>query len=91
MASIRIHLPAALRERSSGARSVVVDAGTVPDALSALVNVHPDLARLLFREPGVLRPHVHVFMENEDAGGARQPRPLNDGDELRIVPSIAGG
>jgi len=91
MPSIVIHLPAALRERSAGAQSVVVDADTVPQALSMLVDTHPDLGRLLFREPGVLRPHVNVFIDNEDAGNGRPARPLRAGDELRIVPSIAGG
>ena len=91
MAAIRIHLPAALRDRAAGAEIVPVEAGSVAEALETLADRHPDLGPLLFRERGVLRPHVNVFVERRGAGEAAGNGPLRDGDEIRIVPSIAGG
>ena len=90
MATVQIRLPAALSDRAAGATSVAVDASSVGGALTALGARHPDLVRLVFDETGNVRPHVHLFV------GTRQVRAeggesLADGDELRIVPSIAGG
>ena len=90
MASIRIHLPTALRERSHGISPVVVEAHSVADALRALAEQYPEVGRLIFREPGTLRPHVNVFVD-DDRIGHDDASALSDGDELRIVPSIAGG
>ena len=91
MSSILIHLPAALSERSGGASTVMVDAGSVSDALLALAARHPDLDRLLFQRPGILRPYVNVFVDDRRVVNAAEEPPLSDGDEIRIVPSIAGG
>ncbi|MDH3732103.1 MAG: MoaD/ThiS family protein [Gemmatimonadota bacterium] len=90
MPTIQIRLPAALSDRAAGASTVSVEATSVSTALSRLAARHPDLERLVFDPSGELRPHVHLFL------GARQVRAegedaLTDGDELRIVPSIAGG
>ncbi|MDX1393887.1 MAG: MoaD/ThiS family protein [Gemmatimonadota bacterium] len=91
MTGVRIHLPAALRDLVPGTGFVVVDAASVPEALEALVERYPDLGRMLFSDPGVLRPHVNVFVESGETGARADEGPLGEGDEIRIVPSIAGG
>lgn len=92
MASVSIRLPAALSSRIDGVSCVNVNAASVAEALSELGQRHPGIAPLMFRAPGQLRPHVHVFVADRQVGpDGIDCRPLADGDELRIVPSIAGG
>ena len=88
----RIHLPLALRPEAGGAESIDVDCATVGDALASVATRHPTIARHIFDETGALRRHVNVFVNNAELrtlnGDATRVRA---GDEIHIVPSIAGG
>ena len=65
---------------------------TVGEALSGLVTEHPDLRRHLFNEDGKLRAFVNVYLNDEDVRYLQKDAtPWADGDNISIVPSIAGG
>jgi sulfur-carrier protein len=93
--AVLVRLPTVLRPFAGGAERVeVVVPGepTVGAVFAALELDHPALRRRLTDEQGMLRRHVNVFLGNDnirdlDALGT----PLNDGDELLILPSVAGG
>jgi molybdopterin/thiamine biosynthesis adenylyltransferase/rhodanese-related sulfurtransferase/molybdopterin converting factor small subunit len=91
--SVRVQLPAALREYVGGAADLDVSAPDVTGVLDCLVERHPLLRRHLYDDRGSLRGYVHLFLNDDDvtdlgrAGSAR----TNEGDVLLIVPSIAGG
>ena len=88
----RIHLPLALRPEAGGVEAIDVDARTVGDALASVAARHPTIARHLFDETGALRRHVNVFVNQSELrtldGNATH---IASGDEIHIVPSIAGG
>ncbi len=88
----RVHLPLALREEAGGVRTIEVDCARVSDALATLVARHPTMRRHLFDETGALRPHVNVFVNEADVR-AREGlgTAVREGDEIHLVPSIAGG
>ena len=91
--SVRVQLPAALREYTDGAAEVELDAADVNGALDQLADRFPVLRRHLFSEAGELRGYVRVYLNADDVGalahgGSTVVRP---GDVLMIVPSIAGG
>ena len=91
-ARARVHLPLALREEAAGARFVEVACERVGDALGALVARHPTLRRHLFDETGALRPHVNVFVNEADVREREHlDTRISEGDEIHVVPSIAGG
>jgi adenylyltransferase/sulfurtransferase len=89
---VSILIPNALQRYAGSQESVQVDAGTVGAALAALSEQHPEMRKHLFSEQGQLRQFVNVYVGSEDMrhlqGGET---PLSDGDEITIVPSIAGG
>lgn len=93
--AVLVRLPTVLRPFAGGAGRVeVVVPGepTVGAVFAALELDHPALRRRLTDEQGMLRRHVNVFLGNDnirdlDALGT----PLKDGDELLILPSVAGG
>lgn len=90
--SIRVQIPTALRRFTGGAASVESSAATLAELLDDLGRQHPELNRHLRDEAGKLRPFVNVYVNEEDIrflGGAGYQ--FHDGDEVMLVPSIAGG
>jgi len=88
----KIHIPTPLRQYAGKQPAVEVKAGTVGEALSGLVSQHPDLRRHLYTEEGKLRAFVNVYLNDEDVRYLqKEDTPVKEGDNISIVPSIAGG
>jgi len=89
MASIKIPTP--LRPYTGGESKIEVEGETVGQALANLVEKHPDLKQHLY-EGDQLRKFVNVFLGEEDVRFLDGPETEIDADDnLRIIPSIAGG
>jgi molybdopterin converting factor small subunit len=87
--AVAIKLPTVLRPLVGGAERVEADGATVGEVVAAL---DPVLRRRLTDEQGAVRRHVNIYLGNDnirDLDGLETP--LKDGDELMILPSIAGG
>ncbi|AHY47426.1 Molybdopterin converting factor small subunit [Rubrobacter radiotolerans] len=90
MAKVRIPTP--LRQYASGNSEVEVAGGTAGEALGNLVEEHPDLKQHLYTGDGKLRSFVNVYKGDEDIRYLDGPdTSVEEGDELSIIPSIAGG
>ena len=89
MANIKIPTP--LRAYTGNEAKVSADGATVAEALSSLVAQYPELEAHLF-DDGKLRNFVNVFLGDEDIRFLDGVNTEIDADEdLRIIPSIAGG
>ena len=89
---ITIRIPTPLRQYAEGEKEVEVQGETIGEALNDLAEQYPAMKDHLYDEGGALRPYVNVFINQEDARqlqGAETP--IQAGDRLMIVPSIAGG
>ena len=90
--SVRMLLHGAFRGFAGGARDVTLDAGTIGEALDALVRAHPTLAERLRDEHGKLRPHLALFINQDDARLLGwEDAPLHDGDIVHVIPALSGG
>jgi molybdopterin converting factor small subunit len=88
----KIHIPTPLRQYAGKQAAVEVKAVTVGQALTGLVSQHPDLRRHLYTEEGKLRAFVNVYLNDEDIRYLqKEETPVKEGDNISIVPSIAGG
>jgi adenylyltransferase/sulfurtransferase len=88
----KVHIPTPLRQYAGKQATVEVGGTTVADALSSLVNQHPDLRRHLYTEDGKLRAFVNVYLNDEDIRYLdKEATVVRDSDTISIVPSIAGG
>lgn len=92
MAQVHVRIPTPLR-RFTEQRSVVeVQGSTAGQALDALMQRYPALRERVLDEDGQPRRFVNIFANDEDIRALAQlETALNDGDELSIVPAIAGG
>jgi adenylyltransferase/sulfurtransferase len=93
MNRITVIVPSPLRQFTEGRDSVTVDAGTVAQALSELTSRYTGLRRHLYSDDGQLRSFVNIYLNDEDIRylEGKEDAGLTGGDEIRIVPSIAGG
>jgi MoaD family protein len=88
----KIHIPTPLRQYVGKQASVDVSGSTVGEAMNALVVQHPDLRKHLYTEEGKLRAFVNLYVNDEDIRYLqKEATALKDGDNISIVPSIAGG
>ena len=89
---VTITIPTALRQFTGGNSRIEVEATTAAEALNRLTLVHAELRRHLYDDKKSLRSFVNVYVNHEDirhqSGG---DTPIKDGDQMMIVPSIAGG
>ena len=89
MSSIKIPTP--LRAYTGNQATIAVDGATVGEALGNLVSQHPDLKQHLF-DGDSLRNFVNVFIGDEDVRFLDgMDTEISADDNLRIIPSIAGG
>ena len=87
-----IRIPPPLRNLTSGVAEVSVDARTVGDALTALETKHNGVKARICDDQGNVRRFVNVYLNDEDIRFlANLETPVKDGDQLSIVPAIAGG
>ena len=88
----KIHIPTPLRQYVGKQAAVEVQGGTVGEAMDSLVAQHPDLRKHLYTEEGKLRAFVNLYVNDEDIRYLqKEATALKDGDNISIVPSIAGG
>ena len=89
---VRMLLHGAYRGFAGGAREVSLDAGTIREALDGLVSAHPSLTERLRDEHCKLRPHLALFINEDDARLLGwEDAPLRDGDIVHVIPAMSGG
>lgn len=90
MATIRI--PPVLRASVGGEREVTADGTTIGEVLRNLTAAHPDTSTQIFSAEGELNRFVNVYLNDEDVRVLNGlDTTVNDGDELVILPAMAGG
>jgi sulfur-carrier protein adenylyltransferase/sulfurtransferase len=88
----KILIPTPLRQFAGKKDSVQLTGSTVGEVLKSLTSEYADLRRHLYNDEGKLRSFVNVYVNDEDIRYLnKEATPLNDGDTVSIVPSIAGG
>jgi molybdopterin/thiamine biosynthesis adenylyltransferase/rhodanese-related sulfurtransferase/molybdopterin converting factor small subunit len=89
---VTIIVPTALRQFTEGNSRIDVEAATVGEALERLTSAHTNLRRHLYSDKNALRSFVNVYLNDEDIRHhAGVNTLLKEGDQLMIVPAIAGG
>jgi molybdopterin synthase sulfur carrier subunit len=85
-------MPAALQQFTGITSKVDVDASTVEQTLTKLDELFPGLEAFLLDERNQLRRYVNIFvnMDNIRSGDGLGTK-LKDGDQIHIIPAVAGG
>jgi MoaD family protein len=89
--AVTVKIPTQLRAATGGESSTTVDGETVGEVLDALYSRYGEL-RSRIAEDGGLRRFVNVYVGGDDIrflDGLNTP--VADGDEVTILPAVAGG
>ncbi len=90
--AITVQIPTALRRLTAGTANLSCSAANLGELFSVLDEKFPELKPHLRDEAGEIRRFLNVYVNEEDIrflGGATYA--FQDGDEILLVPSIAGG
>ncbi len=89
--AITVKIPTQLRAATGGQAEVEVSGTTVGEALDAVFAAHSEL-RDRITEDGTLRRFVNVYVSGEDIRFQQGlETQINEGDEVTILPAVAGG
>jgi molybdopterin synthase sulfur carrier subunit len=90
--SVLIRIPTPLQKLAGDKAEISVEAGTLREAVSQLAAQNEEFKTRLLDDSGELRRFVNVYFNEEDVRFLQKlDTPLKDGDEVSIVPAIAGG
>jgi sulfur-carrier protein len=89
---VRVRIPTPLRSLTKGSAEVQAKAGSVLDLIADLESQFPGMKDRIVDETGEIRRFVNVYVNEEDIRFLDGDKTtLKDGDEVSIVPALAGG
>jgi sulfur-carrier protein len=88
----KVRIPTPLRKLTNNEELVEVNAETIGAAISELQARFPGIQERLLDETGAVRRFVNVYVNEEDIRFLQNKEtPVKSGDEISIIPAIAGG
>jgi molybdopterin synthase sulfur carrier subunit len=90
--AVTVRIPSPLRKLTGGASEIEAKADSIAHLISTLEAAYPGMRERLCDETGTVRRFVNIYVNDEDIRFLTdQNTPLKDGDQVSIVPAIAGG
>jgi len=90
--SVIVRIPTPLRKITADQDRVSADGGSVAECIASLEASYPGIKERLCDESGEIRRFVNIYVNGEDVRFLQGlATPLKDGDEVSIVPAVAGG
>ncbi|HUN36801.1 MAG TPA: ubiquitin-like small modifier protein 1 [Trebonia sp.] len=89
--AVTVLVPTVLQQRARGRKSLTSGGSTLDELLDQLARDYADLVAVI-RKDGALCRFVNVYRNGEDVRQQEGLRTvLSDGDEIQILPAVAGG
>lgn len=90
--AVKVRIPTPLQPAVGQKSEVEADGGTVRDVLADLDSRYPGIKSRIYDDDGKLRRFVNIYVNDEDIRFLQgEDTALKEGDEVSIVPAIAGG
>ena len=90
--SVKVRIPTPLQKLTNNQAEVQIEAKNVNELLAGLEKQHPGIKERLCDAEGKLRRFVNVYVNEEDIRFLQgQDTALKPGDDISIIPAIAGG
>lgn len=90
--TVKVRIPTPLQKLTRDKAEVEISATSIHNLIQELDKSYPGIKQRICDEQGNLRRFVNVFLNEEDIRFLKKEQtPLKDGDEVSILPAIAGG
>ncbi len=92
MAKVKVRIPAPLQKMTQNKQEVAAEAANIKELILDLEKQFPGIKDRLLDEGGKIRRFINFYVNDEDIRFLKQDEtPLSDGNEVSIIPAIAGG
>lgn len=89
---VRVLLPNAFQKHTQGVKEITSTAENLPALIAEIETRFPALANNLRDEKGEVRRFINFYVNDEDIRFlGNEKYAFQDGDEILVIPSIAGG
>ncbi len=90
--SATLYVPTPLRKLTRGKSKVVVPAATVAELIERMEAENPGFSERVLDSEGEIKRFINVFVNGTDVRTLQgKATPINDNDEVSIIPAMAGG
>ena len=90
--AIRVYIPTPYRQFTDRSAHVEAEAGSVGELLRTLVERYPGLGDRILGKDGHAAPHLNIYVNQVEARSLQaEETPLQAGDEVALIPAMAGG
>lgn len=89
---VTVRVPAPLQKLTQSQTEVKVSGVNIRELIEDLEKKFPGIKERICEETGKIRRFINIYVNEEDVRFLQQEEtPLKDGDEISIIPAIAGG
>ncbi len=89
---VTVRIPTPLQKLTQNKGEVKLEVSNIKDLISKLEEQYPGMKERLCDESGKIRRFINIYVNEEDIRFLKQDAtPVKDGDEISIIPAIAGG
>jgi len=90
--TIKVRVPTPLQKLTKDQAEVQAAGGNIKELIDGLENSFPGIKERICDENGKIRRFINIYVNEEDIRFLdRDQTKLKDGDEVSIIPAIAGG
>lgn len=89
---VKVRIPTPLQKLTNNQAEVAIEGKTVGELIEKLNATYPGFKQRVCDETGKVRRFVNIFLNDEDIRFlSKEATPVKEGDEVSIIPAIAGG
>lgn len=89
---VQVRIPTPLRKLTGNKDEIQASGGNIREVFESLEKQYPGMKEKLYNPDGTLKRFVNIYINNRDIRFMEgEHTPVHDGDEISIIPAIAGG
>src|SRR5207244_1219872 len=90
--SVMVYIPTPFRRFAGNQTYVKAEGKTVGEVLDALGKSYPTLKHMIYNEADEIPGHINIYINSQEIHSLQgKNTPVSDGDEMAVIPAIAGG
>ena len=90
--SVMVYIPTPFRRFAGNQTYLKAEGKTVGEVLDALGKSYPTLKHMIYNEADEIPGHINVYINSQEIHSLQgKNTPVSDGDEMAVIPAIAGG